>query len=202
LENDRLVVNKQSYPIVDDVIILLDPAQYPPALTNKYKTEEQLPDFAEDIQFTFSEEWKKYSEILPEDKNVFLQHFDLVNLSDLSDSRVCDLGCGIGRWSYFLKDKCRELILLDFSEAIFVARNNLRNIQNAIFFMGDIKRLPFRNDFADFLFCLGVVYYMPTNALDEVRNLKKFAPSLLVYQYYALDNRPLYISVFFLLSCL
>ncbi|MDD2498526.1 MAG: class I SAM-dependent methyltransferase [Desulfitobacteriaceae bacterium] len=195
MENDRLVVDDQSYPIVDDVIILLDPAQYPPALNSKCKTEEQLLDFAEDIQFTFSEEWKRYPEILPEHENAFLQYFDLVNLSDLSNSRVCDLGCGIGRWSFFLTDKCRELVLLDFSEAIFVARNNLRNSYNAIFFMGDIKRLPFRNDFADFLFCLGVLHHLPTNALDEVRNIKKSAPNILIYLYYALDNRPLHFRI-------
>lgn len=195
MKNDRLVVDDHSYPIVDDVIILLDPSQYPPALNSQCRTEEKLADFAEDIQFTFGEEWKKYPEILPEDKNAFLHYFDLVNLSDLSASRVCDLGCGIGRWSYFLKDTCRELVLLDFSEAIFVARNNLRNSYNAIFFMGDIKRLPFRNDFADFLFSLGVLHHLPTNALDEVRNLKNFAPSILIYLYYALDNRPLYFRI-------
>lgn len=192
LVNDHLVVDEQSYPIVDDVIILLDPAQYSPALNIKFKTETQLPDFAEDIQFTFGQEWKKYHEILPEHKNEFLQYFDLVDLSDLLNSRVCDLGCGIGRWSYFLKNKCRELVLLDFSEAIFVARRNLRAADNAIFFMGDIKRLPFRNDFANFLFCLGVLHHLPTNALDEVRYLKNYAPEMLIYLYYALDNRPLY----------
>ncbi|TEB09474.1 class I SAM-dependent methyltransferase [Pelotomaculum propionicicum] len=132
---------------------------------------------------------------MPEHENTFLQYFDLVNLSDLSDSRVCDLGCGIGRWSFFIKDKCRELVLLDFSEAIFVARNNLRDTDNAIFFMGDIKRMPFRNDFADFLFCLGVLHHLPTNALDEVRNLKIFAQDILIYLYYALDNRPLHFRI-------
>lgn len=188
-------MDARSFPIIDDVIVLLDPAQYPPVLSNERKVEEQLPDFAKDIQFTFGEEWKKYPDILPEDKNAFFQYFDLVNLPDLSDARVCDLGCGIGRWSYFLKDACRELVLLDFSEAIFVARNNLRNTNNAIFFMGDIKRLPFRKDFTDFLFCLGVLHHLPTNALDEVRSLKTYAPNLLIYLYYALDNRPLYFRI-------
>jgi hypothetical protein len=81
---------------------------------------------------------------------------------------------------------------VDFSEAIFIARYNLKDTNNAIFFMGDLKRLPFRDDFADFLFCLGVLHHLPTNALDEVRCLKRYASTLLVYLYYALDNRPFY----------
>ena len=58
--------------------------------------------------------------------------------------------------------------------------------------MGDIKRLPFRNDFADFLFCLGVLHHLPVNALEEVKALKKYASTILIYLYYALDNRPFY----------
>jgi len=115
-----------------------------------------------------------------------------VDLPGLQNARVCDLGCGIGRWSYFLKNKCRQLILVDFSEAIFVARQNLRDVENPIFFMGDLQTLPFRNDFADFLFCLGVLHHLPTNALEEVRRLKRFTPQILIYLYYALDNRGFY----------
>ena len=58
--------------------------------------------------------------------------------------------------------------------------------------MGDIRRLPFKNNFADFLFCLGVLHHLPTNALDEVRNLKKLSKKLLIYLYYSLDNRPFF----------
>lgn len=133
--------------------------------------------------------------ILPEHEQEFKQYFDLIDINELRDARVCDIGCGIGRWSYFLKDKCRELILVDFSEAIFMARRNLKDASNVIFFMGEIKRLPFGKDFADFLFCLGVLHHLPTNAIDEVRELKKSAPTLLIYLYYALDNRPFYFRI-------
>ena len=39
-----------------------------------------------------------------------------VDIEKLQEKRVSDLGCGNGRWSYFLKDKCREIILVDFSD--------------------------------------------------------------------------------------
>jgi SAM-dependent methyltransferase len=196
LFQDSLKVNGRTYPIIDDVIIMLDLAQYPAWLRNRLAIndaieKEPIADFAEDIQFTFGEEWVQHSEILPDHEKLFQQYFDLVNFEQLADKRVCDLGCGMGRWSYFLQDKCRELILVDFSDAVFVARRNLAN-SNALFFMADIKRLPFKSNFADFIVCLGVLHHLPTNALDEVRELRRYAPTLLVYLYYALDNRPAY----------
>ncbi|KAF0127715.1 MAG: hypothetical protein FD189_261 [Elusimicrobia bacterium] len=146
--------------------------------------------FAEDIQYTFGKEWLRYPEILPEHAGEFKKYFDLVDTDALASSRVCDLGCGIGRWSYFLRNKARELVLLDFSEAIFVARKNLHDARNALFFMGDIKELPFRENFADLIFSLGVLHHLPTNALDEVRALARYSKRLLIFLYYALDNRP------------
>ncbi len=202
LESDKLIVEGVYYPIIDDVIILLDPEQYPARLRDEAerlnRVSDKIANFAEDIQFTFGQEWLKFPEIMSEHKREFTLYFDLINTANLKNSRVCDLGCGIGRWSYFLKDSCRELVLVDFSEAIFVARHNLRNVKHALFFMGDLKRLSFRDNFADFLFCLGVLHHLPTNALDEIRRLKRYAPLLLIYLYYSLDNRPLFFR--FLLS--
>lgn len=190
---DSVTVDGRVYPVIDDVIILLDPAQYPPAVRDRIGAERAgtvTGAFAEDIQFTFGEEWKTYSEILPEHKDEFDAYFDIVDTDDLADARVCDLGCGIGRWSWFLRGRCREQILVDFSEAIFVARKNMKDADNALFFMGDLTRLPFRDDFCDLLFCLGVLHHLPLDALETTRSLKRFAPRLLIYLYYALDNRP------------
>ncbi len=201
LGSEGLLVGKHFYPIVDDVIVLLDPIQYTEPLKKRLKiTTDKInnksSEFAEDIQFTFGEEWQKYSRILPEHKQEFLQYFDLIDMNRIKNKRVCDLGCGIGRWSYFLRDKCKELVLVDFSESIFIARNNLKD-SNALFFMCDIKKLPFRDSFADLIFCLGVLHHLPTGALDEVKNLKKYSPLLLIYVYYALDNRPIHFRILF-----
>jgi len=197
LENDYCFVDQKPYPIVDEVIILLPVEQYPDLLTKKLNLNEKTVADAEsgsdrDIQFSFGEEWQKYSDILPEHEKEFFQYFDLVDLESLRNLRVCDLGCGNGRWSFFLKEKCRELILIDFSDSIFVARSNLKDADHCLFFMGDLTRLPFRNNFADFLFCLGVLHHLPVNCLEVTRNIKPYAPLLLIYLYYSLDNRPFY----------
>jgi hypothetical protein len=58
--------------------------------------------------------------------------------------------------------------------------------------MADITKLPFRADFADFVLCLGVLHHFSTSALGAVSLIARYAPFLLVYLYYALDNRPRY----------
>jgi len=205
VELECLTVNDKNYPIIDDVIILLDLAQYPESLLKRLKmNKSNIPTseqgFAKDIQFTFGEEWQEFSEVMPDHEKEFSQYFDLINLSDLKNKRICDLGCGIGRWGYFLKEQCRELVLVDFSEAIFVARHNLKDAENILYFMGDLRKLPFRDDFVDFLFCIGVLHHLPGSALEEVRSLKKYASQMLLYLYYSLDNRPFYFRVLFMFA--
>jgi SAM-dependent methyltransferase len=192
LETGVLKVGTRAYPILDDVIILLDEVAYSPAVRARLGLAEapRGADPARGIQFTFGEEWKQFSRNLPEYEAEFRRYFDLVDLASLADKRVCDLGCGMGRWSRFLAPRCRELVLVDFSDAIFIARENLRDHPNALFFMADIRQLPFREDFADLIVSLGVLHHLPADALGEVRHLRRFAPQCLIYLYYALDNRP------------
>lgn len=190
-----IVVDGRRFPVVDDVIVLLQPGGYTRRVLHALETApvpaaQAAGQFASDIQFTFGQEWKAYPEILAEHEDEFRQYFDLVDVDSLGNATVCDLGCGSGRWSYFLRKRCRQLILVDFSDAVFVARDNLRDCANALFFMGDLTNLPFRQGFADLVVCLGVLHHLPLPALYEVRRLRQFAPRLLVYVYYALDNRP------------
>jgi SAM-dependent methyltransferase len=175
IEDDGVRVEDHLYRIVDDVIVL-----------------DQGPPEAPEIQRTFGAEWQSFPDILPEHEREFDAYFDLVDVDALANSRACDLGCGIGRWSYFLAPRCRELLLVDFSDSIFVARRNLARFDNVLFFRGDLTRLPFKNGYADFVFSLGVLHHLPIPALSAVRALRDAAPQCLVYLYYALDNRPLY----------
>ncbi|MFH1353623.1 MAG: class I SAM-dependent methyltransferase [bacterium] len=198
LGEDYLLVGDRKYPVIDDVIILAEPEEYTDAVQmnlvggNFKKRNGDTNGFSRDVQFTFGREWEQYSGIMNEHKEEFQQYFDIVDIDSLRGRRVCDLGCGMGRFSYFLKDVCRELILVDFSDSIFVARKNLSGADNCLFFMCDLRNIPFAENFADFLFCLGVLHHLPSPALKEARKLGKFSRRILIYLYYALDNRPVY----------
>jgi SAM-dependent methyltransferase len=194
---DGIEIDGRRYPIVDDVIVLLDPAQLPATLARHLaatasESDGDGGDFAADIQSTFGREWQTFPEILPEHEAEFRQYFDLVDLEGLKGRRVADLGCGIGRWSHFLKAHADELVLVDFSEAIFVARRNLADADNAVFLMADLLQMPLRAGFADFAFCLGVAHHLPIDALEAVRRLSRYAPRVLVYLYSALDGHPIH----------
>lgn len=178
LAENSIRINGVEHPIRSDVI----------DMTEHLKSD----TFAEDIQYTFGAEWTAHRQIRPEHAKEFAQYFDLVDCSALKEVRVCDLGCGSGRWSSFLVNQCRELVLVDFSESIFVARENLRAAGNAIFIRADITKLPFADDSMDFVFCLGVLHHLPVPCLEATRSLKRLAPRLLIFLYYALDNRPFY----------
>lgn len=197
VERSVIVVDGAHFPIVDDVIVLLPPGRYTRRVIESIGNQKALgPEtntpFAADIQYTFGQEWQTHRDILGEHEGEFQDYFDLIDFDSLDRALVCDLGCGSGRWSYYLRQRCRQLILVDFSDAIFVARHNLRDCPSALFFMGDITNLPFRPGFADLVICLGVLHHLPTPALDAVRRMKPLAPRILAYLYYALDNRPFY----------
>ncbi len=182
---DALRVGNARYPIERDVIQLACGGEGVPA----------GGAIATDIRETFGNEWQTYPEILPEHEVEFRQYFDLVPMESLNGKRVADLGCGTGRWSWFLRERCSELVLVDFSEAIFVARRNLADCPHALFFQADVERLPFADDSFDLIFALGVLHHLPTPALAATRRLARLAPRFLVFLYHGLDNRPLYYRI-------
>jgi SAM-dependent methyltransferase len=197
VSNDELIVDGRAYPIIDDIIILLDPAQYPESLKARLTSgagSSSVERYAPEIQMHYGKFWKEWNGLLPYHEREFAEYFDLVDLRSLDHKRVCDLGCGMGRWSYMLLQRVqvREAVLVDFSEAIFTARRLLAGSPNVLFFMGDITRLPFRRGFTDFIMALGVLHHLPVDCLEVVRQLKHYAPRLLIYLYYALDNKPCY----------
>lgn len=184
--SDRVRVGRSTFPIVNDVIVALPEELRPTGVVKG----QAATDFASDIQETFGREWRRFHEVLPEQRREFEQYFDVVDLPSLSDALVCDLGAGMGRWSAFLVEHCRQVVLVDFSDAIFVARENLRDVSSAVFVMADITALPFADDCCDFAMCIGVLHTLRVDPLGAVRRLGRLAPRLLVYLMYALDNEP------------
>ncbi len=179
---DQVRIGNTTYRI-DRGVVLLD---------DQVVRESTRRGTGEDVRRSFSEEWQTYGAILPEHDDEFAAYFDVVELASLRDSLVVDLGCGSGRWSAKLAPHVGTITLVDFSDAIFVAKENLSDAPNAIFFRGDVTQLPFADNSADFLFSLGVLHHLDRPCLPVARDLMRLGPRGLFYLYYALDNRPDY----------
>jgi SAM-dependent methyltransferase len=146
--------------------------------------------FDEQIQFTFGEEWTTYDQLIPDHDEEFSRYFDLLDLRSLRECRVLDAGSGIGRWAIKIEPHVKELVCVDFSDAIFLTARHLANSEKTLCVMADVTKLPFRQRCFDLIYSLGVLHHLPTSALEAVRQLKKLSEALLIYVYYALDNRP------------
>jgi len=103
-----LDVSDQRFSIVDDVIVLLPADRCPPGVRAELQRRESSTAMTSPSETKFSEKssrdsarkWQEYTKILPEHAQEFLSYFDVVDLATLKDQRVCDLGCGNGRWSH------------------------------------------------------------------------------------------------------
>ena len=95
---------------------------------------------------SFSDEWQAFNEMNIDHYSDFNNYFDLVDLSKMQDKIVADFGCGIGRWTKILNEKIapKYNILIDYSDSIYVARKNLKKIDNSIFIKADIETINFK----------------------------------------------------------
>jgi len=96
-----------------------------------------------------------------------------------------------------------HLHLIDASgAALDVARRNLHEAGNVTFHQASIDAVPLDDGSLDFAYSLGVLHHVPATheaIKSVVRKLKRGAP-LLVYIYYAFDNRPWWFRMLWRLS--
>ncbi len=185
---DRISVGRRTYPVVDDVIVL---TEFDPNERDKNRVIE-----------SFGREWAAFSDCKAEHIGEFENYFDLVNLESLHGKKCADFGCGMGRWSQILLERVEVdfLVVVDLSEAIDVARRNLRKHDNVIFLKADLEALSFRPDVIDFSFCLGVLHHIPGGIDKAARNIAACSKQHLCYLYYDLDNRGLAFRTIFRLA--
>ena len=104
-----------------------------------------------------------------------------------------DVGCGSGRWAALVAPRVKHLHLIDVSpQALAVARDNLAGAANVSLHLAGVSEIPLPDASLDFAYSLGVLHHVPDTRraiADIARKLKPGAP-LLLYLYYAFDNRP------------
>ena len=143
----------------------------------------------------FGDEWKRFDQsALPieEQNRLFDKYFNIFPWHILTkEAEGFDLGCGSGRWAKVVSKRVGKLHCLDPSEAIEIAKNNLKNEKNCFCYKKGVSDLPFENESMDFGYSLGVLHHIPDTASaisSCVDKLKAGAP-FLVYIYYNFDNK-------------
>ncbi len=81
----------------------------------------------------------------------------------LKGKRILDIGCGTGIWAEYFYRKGAEVYGIDISEKMLeMAR---KRVPKGKFYLGDVTKIPFQNEFFDIVFCSLV--------LSHVKDLKK-----------------------------
>jgi len=138
----------------------------------------------------FGDEWSRFdqSELTHEElTKMFDNYFNIFPWEKVSKNAVgFDLGCGSGRWAKMVAPRVGKLHLIDPSDALEVAKRNLRDSDNCEFHRATVEEIPLADNSQDFGYCLGVLHHIPDTkaGLQKcVDKLKKDAP-FLVYLYY------------------
>jgi ubiquinone/menaquinone biosynthesis C-methylase UbiE len=163
-------------------------------------TNPQSSNVDERVAQGFGDEWSTFRQgkqhLSDEEREaIFGSYFSLFpwHLLPPNGGTGLDAGCGSGRWSMLVAPRVHHLHALDAStDALAVARDNLRGYPNVTFHHASVGEIPLPDQSLDFAFSLGVLHHVP-DTLAAIRSLaRKLKPGapLLVYLYYAFDNRP------------
>lgn len=99
----------------------------------------------------------------------------LNEISKLHRRTILDVGCGTGRWTFYLDSKGYEAIGIDFAPKI-LRRVKTISPGKHIFIVADARKLPFISGCIDFIISLGVIEHFPDNieAIREFYRVLRF----------------------------
>jgi len=145
----------------------------------------------------FGAEWARFDQTgVPDDEmaRMFGEYFAVFPWDTLPSNAVgFDAGCGSGRWSPLVARRVGHLHCIDAAPAaLAVARQRLAGLPNVTIHEASIDALPLADNSMDFGYSLGVLHHMPDPAAGLAACVAKLKPGapMLVYLYYAFDNRP------------
>lgn len=158
----------------------------------------------------FGEQWDAYRQDgldnREEQQFLFDRYFSIMPWDSLPENAVgFDAGAGSGRWARLCaaRSEVGALHCIDASEkALNVARENLAEFDHCEFHACSIEDAPLEAGSMDFGYSLGVLHHMPdtAGAIKDCADFLKPGAPLLLYLYYAFDNKPLAFKILWRLS--
>ena len=150
---------------------------------------------------SFGEEWSRFDQSSlnqSESSIIFNKYFSIFPFDKVSkQSEGFDMGCGTGRWANIIAPSVGRLNCIDPSNAIFVAKKNLKDHKNIYFYNNSANSSGIKEKSQDFGYSLGVLHHIPNTqaALNACVKLLKPGAPMLVYIYYSFDNRSKYYAL-------
>ncbi len=145
----------------------------------------------------FGREWQRFDQTgISQDEllRIFGQYFAIFPWESLPrDATGFDAGCGSGRWAALVAPRVGHLHCVDASsEALAIAQKNLISLSNVSFHVAALDAMPLSDGGMDFGYSLGVIHHLPDPQAGLAACVKKLKPRapMLIYIYYAFDNRP------------
>jgi SAM-dependent methyltransferase len=155
----------------------------------------------------FGDEWSRFDQAgldERERREIFDDYFSEFPWAQLPAAAVgADIGCGSGRWAALVAPRVGRLLCFDASPAAArVAATALAGQSQCVVAVASVDALPVPTGSLDFAYSLGVLHHVPDTAAAVgacVQALKPDAP-LLLYLYYAFDDRPAWFRTVWRLS--
>jgi len=168
IQGTLICTNKHEFPIIRGI---------PRLVSDKQK------DFVK-TEDAFSSKWRNFNKTyhnkkwIDGQKKWFLERFGWKSISKLNDflktrSKILDAGTGVGNSAkLFSSNSKAQVFAIDASESIEFAYKKYGKTQNIHFLQADIRKLPFKNNFFDFI-CSDQVLHHTKDTESSFKKLSK-----------------------------
>lgn len=160
--------------------------------------------------FSFGNQWNKFSKTqLDSYTNQPISYNRLrtaygESLNSLKGLRVLEAGCGSGRFTEILLRKGAEVYSFDYSHAVDANFKNNMNNEKLTLFQGDIRKIPFPENYFDVVICLGVLQHTPSTqeSIKELNRVTKKGGKIIYdhYKFHIGHFFSLYFPIWFLVK--